>query len=198
MASDVGVLDSRRGGVSLRLFVAMQAALAEGFSLEQVLAHQQLPAEAWETAELEWTEALAGAPIGSELAETYEVELFEARQRHSRRVRPLDEDMAAWFSFLTRWSEVEDKSGLLTSLGMDHFDLVRLHQRWSLVLDDDSEARQRAIEMLGAGGHELPVLEVAAKELPPPVHDGYLAPEPTGDPDEDAGPPPLFSELDES
>ncbi|MDI1448336.1 hypothetical protein [Polyangium sp. 6x1] len=148
-------------GVSLAHYAAVRAALAEGFALDEVLAVEGIKARAWKKADVAWKKKLAGAPA---FFGEFENELAEAEDWLARRVKPLDDDPAAWVSFLHAYMNSADPIGLLAGAGLGLNDVARLERRWARRVEEDAAVGKKLAELARAP-RGLPRIEVEPKVL---------------------------------
>jgi hypothetical protein len=182
--------------LSLRAYAAVKAALAEGFSLGEVLALEGIDPEPWARADLGWTERLAegGAPL-----DAYRADLAAAEDRLARRVDPLDDDLGAWLAFLDAYLGAPAPDAWLQPHGLGLNDLSRLGRRWKQRMDGDPSIEKSVERLRKRGVGALPALHVAPARLvrsrmgatgAPPLSPTAAAnlPEATGDDGELAAP----------
>jgi hypothetical protein len=165
--ADVG---PKLAGTSLVQYAAVVAALAEGFTLEAVLAAEGVRDADWRRAAWAWRKRLveqAATKDGGGLFEQYEKELGAAEDRLGRSVEPLDEDLGAWLTF-TRMSGVEPEPvALLDRLGLTMNDVARLRRRWVVRMAADEGLRKQAEENAKGATPELPAIRVGVAVLRP-------------------------------
>ncbi len=158
-------------GVSLAQYAAVKAAVAEGFSLEEVLAVEGQVRGLFARADLEWKQRIAGDH--RQLA-AYAGELARAENWLGRSIRPLDQDAAGWVSFLAALHGCSDAGALLQTCGLGMNDVARLKRRWMQRAEEDEALAKKLAELARAPGPfprieaELPVLRpsrVAKKRL---------------------------------
>jgi len=141
-------------GVSLAQYVAVRAALAEGFPLEDVLATEGLRPGVFARADRAWKQRLAGDPG---LLTAYEAELAEAEDWLDRRVEPLAEDAAAWASFLAAFEAHAEPFQLLRAKGLGMNDISRLRRRWARRAGRDPKIGERLAELRAKPGRLGPL-----------------------------------------
>jgi hypothetical protein len=141
-------------GVPLAQYARVQAAIAEPFPLDEVLADFGLKKRVWNRAEKTWGELLATDPT---LLDTYRRELDAAVDELARRVRPIDEDPAAWLSFLDAYGREPEPFVWLERHDLGMNDLARLKRQWDRRVAEDAGLAQR-----------LPDLRREAEGRPPP------------------------------
>src|SRR5690242_11847175 len=102
-------------GVTIGQFAAVKAARTEGFPLRSVLALEEIDRRAFQEAELAW---MARLGKDRQLFERYRVELADAEDWLTRRVVPLDTDLAAWVTFQIALSSGGASTALLRNAGI--------------------------------------------------------------------------------
>lgn len=172
-----GALDPSQHSVPLAQLAAVEAALAEGFDLAQVLAIEGIDEVEWRAAEAAWKASLASAG-GADLFAAYKAKLTEAEDRLSRRVAPLDEDLNAWASFLKVWSAHPSPFAFVRSLGIGFNDISRISRKWAAHLERDKALRARAGDIAEQAKPEVPPLRVEPAALRPSPAARSRAPEP--------------------
>lgn len=115
-------------GVPLEQVAAVHAAVAEGFALDEVLAVEELPKQAWYEAELSWKRRLVEQ---QDVFSTYEQALEDHQQRLARRVVPIDDEVEAWVAFLRLYGDHDEPFAWLSELGLALPDLARLSRQWT-------------------------------------------------------------------
>lgn len=157
------------GGLSLGAYIAVYAAVGEGFPLEIVLAHEGIDPEAWRVADAAWAERMIASAEGDlALVDQYDRQLIEVQARFSRRVAPLDDDLAAWMDFCRIWAEAPEPLARLAELQLKRNDVLRIHRRWSLRLEADGALRELAAGILQRSPGQIPVLNIEPAKLLPP------------------------------
>jgi hypothetical protein len=161
-------------GISLVQLAAVAAARAQGFSLEEALDIEGLEPAQYRQADVACKAQLADPAAGAATFAAYEKELARAEERLARRVRPIDEDLAAWVHFLGAYGAHPAPAELLAGLGLAMPDLARLGRLWAQKLSADASLRQRAEKL----GREKP------PAAPPPlrVEPARLVPSPDARP----------------
>ncbi|MDC3984509.1 hypothetical protein [Polyangium jinanense] len=163
----------------------MRAALAEGFALDEVLGVEGIKAQAWKKADVAWKKKLAGDPA---LFGKFGDELARAEDWLGRRVKPLEDDPAAWVSFLHAYTKSADPIGLLAGAGLGLNDVARLERRWARRFEEDASIGKKLAELARAP-RGLPRIEVEPKVLRRSrVAEGRLAAEATAVKASDDGP----------
>jgi len=132
------------GDVSLARYAAVKAAVAEGFSIEDVLAIEGLRPRAFARADVRWKQRLAAEP---ELLAAYQAELSHAEDWLDRRVEPLAEDAAAWASFLAAFEGHAEPFEVLQAKGLGMNDVSRLRRRWAGRAEKDATLGERLAEL---------------------------------------------------
>lgn len=181
------------GGVRALLYVAVQAALSEGFAEEVVFEHEKISPEAWQRADEAWALALADSvERDSKLFDNYDATYNAYKWAFHRVIEPLESDLDAWMNFTGQLNASEDQKQFLGDLGVDQNDVVRLQQIWAARVGEDADLRTRMAERMGKEPGEVPPLDVPEKKLPPPVNDRPITapPEPDAAPPEAKKPPP--------
>src|SRR5436305_344426 len=88
------------GTVSLFQYAAVKAALAEGFPLKDVLEVEGVLPSVYEQSDAHWQGRLARAQRAcAPLFDQYEAAVVAAEDALSRRIDPVDTDIAAWAAF---------------------------------------------------------------------------------------------------
>jgi hypothetical protein len=128
------------GGLSLRPYAAVYAAVGEGFPLQMVLEHAGIPPEAWAPIDEAWSDALADEAV----VVAFDRALDELRATYRRPIPPLDDDLAAWIRFSRAWQAAPEPAAFLRQRGLEANDMLRLHRSWTLRLADDPALRARA------------------------------------------------------
>jgi hypothetical protein len=149
-------------GVSLAQYAAMRAALAEPFPLDEALVAHGVDPGAWPDADLAWTQRLVDdeAALGA-----YRAELAGAEDRLSRRITPLDDDLAGWVGFLNAFSTSGEPGGTLAQAGLGPNDIARLSRRWGRRLEQEAALQKRAAELLKTPG-PMPRVSAEPAALP--------------------------------
>jgi hypothetical protein len=148
-------------GVSLAKYAAINAALAEGFPLPDVLAIEGLSAPAWKEADVAFKVELAGEPA---TLEAYAAELAAAEDLLSRRVTPLEDDPNAWVAFLHAYSKSPEPFELLKTNGLGMNDISRLTRRWARRVEQEN-GLEKKLAMLARAPGELPPIQVEPAAL---------------------------------
>lgn len=163
MSTETKPNDTPLHGVSLARYAAVNAAVAEGFPLEQVLEIEQVDAYSFERADVKWKKRLADA-VGTAggLVQRYQAELAAAEDWLTRPVTPIDGDLASWMIFLNAYSAAPDPAALLARHGLGLNDLSRLSRLWKQRIEDDPSLAER-ITSLPTHGDVPPV------QVEPPV-----------------------------
>lgn len=159
MSTDTKPNDTPLHGVSLARYAAVNAAVAEGFSLEQVLETERVDAHSFERADVKWKKRLADAvstPDG--LVQRYQAELAAAEDWLTRKVTPLDSDLAAWMIFLNAYSSAPNPADLLARHGLGMNDLSRLSRLWQQRIEEDPSLGQRVTSL--PTNDDVPPIEV--------------------------------------
>jgi len=176
----------RQKGVRLEQYVAVHAAVAEGFELERVLEHEDLALEHWADADEAWAELMMDSAADDYVLVDHYDRLLVARQDLFRRsIQPLDDDLQAWLDFQRTWAQSDDPLARLTEMGMVRGDVARLTRHWSIQIVENEQLRDRAMALMQQPPGELPTVQVEALRLPPPVRGAAAAPPDSDFPDED-------------
>lgn len=189
------------GGVRALLYVAVQTALSEGFSEEEVFEHEKLSPEAWQRADEAWAAALAdSAEKDSKLFDNYDATFNAYKWAFHRVIEPLESDLDAWMNFTGTLNKSEDQKEFLGDLQVDQNDVIRLQQIWAARIAEDAALRERMAERMGKEPGEVPPLDVPPKRLPPPVNDAPIVVPPSLEDEPEAAPqkpppPPLLVAL---
>jgi hypothetical protein len=123
---------------------AVRAATTEGFSLDEVLAVEDISKSLWATEEVAWKVKLASDATA---LERYKTELSLAEDWLDRKVAPLGDDLAAWLAFLDAYAASADASALLAALDLGQNDLSRLGRRWERLAKADPQHAARVVEL---------------------------------------------------
>jgi hypothetical protein len=134
----------RLGGVSVGQYAAVVAALGEGHALPAVLEVEGLTETAWREAEAAWSEGVASDP---ETATLFRVALEEAEDHLTRRVEPIDYDVAAWLSFFRAWCMAPAPPEFLERNALRPSDISRLQRLWARRMGQDAALQRRVAEL---------------------------------------------------
>ena len=160
------------GGIRLRRYVAIHAALSEGFPLDTALRHEGIDPLAWPDIDGVWADAMLESVDGDRvLIDLYEAAFQEAQERFRRPIAPIDEDLVAWLDFLRAWQSAPDPSDFVRQSGLVQNDLIRLHRSWSEKIGLDGALQRRAAEILERPAALPPPLQIGPATLPPPLGD---------------------------
>ncbi len=132
--------DSPLYGVSLRQYAAIVAALAEGFSDEEVLRRERVFAHDWQRAERKW---LIRFDEQTSLAERLAREMAAAEDWLWRDIAPVHEDAAAWAALYAAYSTATNRGKWLTERGLTQNDISRLIRHWSRRAATDTTLAER-------------------------------------------------------
>lgn len=158
------IQDTPLHGVSLAQYAAVNAAIAEGFRLEDVLAIERIDASAWSRADVKWRKRLEEAIAAkSVLLQRYQDELAAAEDWLTRRVTPLDADLAAWTAFIETYSAAPRRELVLSQCGLGVNDVARLTRLWRRRLNEDPSLATKITSLPRAG--ELPRVHAEPAEL---------------------------------
>lgn len=131
-------------GISLAEYAAVEAALAEGFGLDEVLEVEGIELPPWSAAAPRWKRRLVDAPA---LFAAYEEELARAEDWLEREVTPLRMDLAAWVAFLDAYAAHPQPLELLRASKLGMNDMSRLSRAWELRMKDDPSIKRRIAEL---------------------------------------------------
>lgn len=148
-------------GVSLARYAAINADLAEGFPLPDVLAIEGLSAPAWNGADVALKVDLTRDPAA--LA-SYAAELAAAEDWLSRRVTPLEDDPDAWVAFLHAFSKSPEPFELLKTNGLGMNDISRLRRRWERRVAQENGLEKELAKLAREPG-ALPPIQVEPAAL---------------------------------
>ena len=177
-------------GLSLARLAGVDAGLAEGITIDRVLANEGVSSEVWRRAEPGWRARLdEDADEEGPLTAAYDARLATAQARYGRPLPPIDDDLRAWLDFVRRFAEASEPIALLAELRLRPTDLVRAHRRWSSAFEVNAALREQAEILLGEPPGPMPKLEPGESVLrsPPPegAHEEVTAPKHEEDEDED-------------
>ncbi len=151
--------------VDLATFAAVQAAIAEGFTEEEVLAHHRVAAPAWTRSRGTWTQRLVEEGQGGPSFVAYRGALHRREDELGREVAPIDRDLDAWLGFLAAMA-VEDPASLLGRTALRLPDLSRLSRGWASRFAGDPALERRAAEKREAGPEaRVPELRLGTSRL---------------------------------
>jgi hypothetical protein len=165
------VRDTQVCGVTLAQFALVRAGLADGLPLDELLGFLRLDALVWEVAEQAWDERVLDAMEQEDLAllQGLDEATEESRTHWTWRIRPLDEDLRAWFDFLQAWLDDADPQAFLARMGLGPAELAHLHRLWSVRLAADAKLRESALALLGEERREPPVPSPEPPRLRKPI-----------------------------
>lgn len=152
-------------GLTLEQVAGVNTALAEGFTLEAILASEQIPKDAWPEAELAWTSRVARDGAQGPIFGEYAARCAVAEDCLSRAVTPIDTELPAWIGFLQAYAAHAAPAQMMASLGLGPNDLSRLQRRWERRLEQDPALAKQAAELAKKGPCPLPKLVVGAAKL---------------------------------
>lgn len=156
------------GGLGVEQYAGVTAALAEGFALDQILANEQLDPALWHATDSAWKRQLAIDGVqGGSLFNAYRAKREVAEDCLARKVAPLEEDLAAWLSFLDAWAKSPEPDAMLSRSGLNTNDLSRLKRRWSKRMEEDRARAVEAAKLAAQGEKPMPTITVAAAMLRP-------------------------------
>ena len=149
-------------GISLAQYAAVNAALAEGLSLQEVLELEGLDARSYPKADLQWKQRLvAAATLSGGLFEQYQMELAAAEDWLARSIVPLDNNPMAWTAFLQAYSASADPGAWLKSLKLGPNDVSRLSRAWAKRVEKDAVLSKQLGELSKSPPGALPALSIA-------------------------------------
>jgi len=184
--------------VSMDRYAAILAGFAEGLPAGEVLLHEGVEPRAWPAIESMWQDHLdADFDRGGTLLEELDRRMLLHRDRYTRPIPPLDEDLRAYLDFDRGWSAREDGETLLEAIGLRMTDLARLDAAWDARLEKSAELRATWTKLMGEEPGPFPVVPPPPPQsLRGPARDPIppLPAEPAA-PLADA-PPPVFSDLE--
>ena len=155
-------------GLSLEQVTGIDVAIAEGFPLDAVLAHEQVSPADWPRAEMAWKERIASDGASGPIFAEYAAKRATAEDCLARGVAPIDEDLEAWMGFLRAYGAQPAPAEWMASLGLGMNDLARLQRRWARRLKQDEALAKRARELAEEGIDQgAPKLQVAPRKLVP-------------------------------
>jgi hypothetical protein len=131
-------------GVPLGQLVAIAAARAEGFPLDEILDVEGIDAASYHAADMAFKCRLIDSAAREVLCAHYQNELAQAEDRLTRKVSPIDEDIDAWVRFLSAYGSQSAPADWLLAIGLVLPDLSRLSRTWKRRFDDDDALCQRA------------------------------------------------------
>ncbi len=164
-------------GVRLEHHAGVSAALAEGISLEEVLAQEEIAKRDWDEANPRWRSALVSSP---DLQTKYVQKRRVAEDALARPIKPVDDDPEAWAGLLGAVNTADDARSVLEPLGLRASDLARLGRAWTKKAKADPEVQKKLTD---AAGKAPPPKSVKAdpvklKPFPWTKKKGAAAPEP--------------------
>jgi hypothetical protein len=175
--SETSLKDTVIAGLPLRQYVAVYAAVGEGFPLETVLKHEALDAAGWGHIDKAWADALVqSADTDLELVEAHDALLLDAQDRFWRAIPPVSVDLEAWLDFFRRVTSSDDPFALLASFEMRGADLMRLHRYWSDRIAGEAPLQEQALRISAQEPGPLPMVSPDPVKLPPPVGSGGAGP----------------------
>jgi len=148
----------------LTRYASVLAALAEGHALDQVLRVEGIDPAGWPPLEATCRILLATEPAA---VDVFRRALAAAEDDLSRRISPLDSDVAAWMAFFVAWSSHPAPQELLARLGLRSSDCARLQRLWARRLNDEPRLRSEVAHLSNAEPGPLPVILVEQARLRP-------------------------------
>ncbi|MEO7331669.1 MAG: hypothetical protein ABI193_24050 [Minicystis sp.] len=152
--------DEAAAEISVEQYAGITAALADDLPLDAILDNEGLDPPAWKPVDAVWKQRLAEGGASSPLFTTFLARRSEAEDILARKVRPLDDDLAAWTTFLQAYGAHASPFDLLAAQGLGLPDLSRLQRRWSRRLTADQELSRKAAELAAKAPGPLPPLTV--------------------------------------
>ncbi len=144
--------------LTLAEYARVQAHVLERYPLEDVLSHLGLDERGWSSAEQTWKQRIASDPT---LLPVYTRELDRAVDALERRITPLDDDAAAWLTFLAVYATQKEPFAWLERHGLGPNDVARLQRHWARRCRDDGDVAKRFGELeKDAAGRPLPNIVV--------------------------------------
>lgn len=147
-------------GVSLRQYAAIQAALAEGFTEEQVLQKERVPVHDWRRAERKWLLRFDEHKV---LAERLATEMAAAEDWLWRDIAPVQDDAMAWAALYAAYSAAPNRDKWLAQQGLTQNDISRLVRHWSRRAATDTTLAQRLTQW--PQNTEVPDITPSPKKL---------------------------------
>jgi len=190
------VKDTVIAGLPLRQYVAVYAAVGEGFPLETVLAYEELDLQTWGDVDRAFSDAIVeSVETDLELVEAHDSLLIEAQDRYWRPIPPLSEELGAWLDFYRHVAAHEDAFAFLAEVKLRPVDLTRLHRHWSDRIALEEARRQEALEILQREPGPIPSITPEPQKLAPRVGGAKKAAPPVAPPKGAPPPPSLEAEL---
>lgn len=154
-------------GLRLEQYAGVCAALGLGFPLSEALANEQIGHDRWLRAAPAWAAKLAATDPQSPIRRAHAARLSEAESWLGRRVKPLDEDLESWLSFLGAWSTHPAPLSMLSTLGLVPSDIARLQQGWTQRMATDPALCRRALQIALRRPSRLPTIRITPASLRP-------------------------------
>src|SRR4051794_5552317 len=101
----------------LEQYTGVAVALDEGLPLDAILAAEGLSSAAWQAGQVHWKERLATDGAEGPLFGSFREKRAAAEDCLTRKVAPIDGDLAAWMSFLAAFSKSPDAFAMLGENG---------------------------------------------------------------------------------
>lgn len=168
--------------IAMNRYASIHAAVAEGFTLDEVLSAQAVAREVFDAARIRFALSLRDDPA---IFDSYSRELARAQDAMRRRVTPLDDDLPSWLAFSDLTGRDAEDSLLRWELGPN--DLARLARHWQVRLADPEvqrrarEARARGLPPLRHVHAGPKVLITAAEAEAPATSPSEVSSSPRGD-----------------
>ena len=156
--------------VPLARVAFIQAGLADGLPLDELLEHQDLDAASWGRAQQAFSRLFArGAREGDAFAIEVDALSFHARAGWERKLPPLDEEVEAFLDFERHYAMSVDGLAFLSERRMRPSDLTRLERLWNDRFASDPEQRARALARMAEEPGPCPEVRPAPPRLIAPA-----------------------------
>jgi hypothetical protein len=160
----VGIGDSPLHGVTLMQYSAIQAALVEGFSLDEILRIERIETYDFERADAKWKSRLQQASDPTQpLHSAYREALVMAEDHLNRKITPLDSDASAWATFFAAYTNAPDRLRFLARFQMNANDVSRLQRAWQKQAEKNPELLAK-LEHISTSA-QLPRIETEPRAL---------------------------------
>ena len=130
--------------VTTALFAHVQAAIDDGFPLDEVLEKERISPADWAAAQIAVRQRVAS---DDDARAEYEEALVAAQDRFTRTVAPVDSDLAAWLALVDGMSSAPAPFAWLRRLGLRISDVARLRRRWMKRAQEDDALDQKIAEL---------------------------------------------------
>jgi hypothetical protein len=128
--------------LTIAQYAGIHAALADGFTLDEVLEQEGIPDWRWPGLDLELADTITNDPDAFSAYGTY---LTQAEDWLRRTIDPLDSDVAAWTGFVAAYKDRGER--LLLDHRLMPADVGRLQRAWRRRFDQDASLRRHAAEL---------------------------------------------------